>query len=83
MKRFLVTASDEICRDGQYLNFEELAGQGKVLIDKSSSDREWYDFEGEFVLDTCVAAETENEALEIISGDYKIPVKYLIAYELK
>lgn len=82
MRHFLITASDYICRDGQYVNFEELALQGKVEVDKSSSDSEWYDFEGEFVLDTCVLADNKQEALEIISRDYCIPIEYLKAYEL-
>lgn len=82
MKKFLVTADDYICRDGQYVNFNELAEQGKVEVDKGSSDPEWYDFEGEFVLDTCVVAASQKEALEKISGDYEIPAQYLKAYEL-
>lgn len=82
MRHFLITASDDICRDGQYVNFEALSLQGKTEIDKSSGDGEWYYFEGEFVLDACVLAENKEEALQIISRDYHIPVDYLRAYEL-
>jgi len=82
MRHFLITASDDICRDGQYVNFDELNIQGKTEIDKSSGDKEWYYFEGEFVLDTCVLAENKEEALKIISRDYHIPIDYLRAYEL-
>lgn len=82
MRNFLITASDDICRDGQYVNFDELKFQGKTEIDKNSGDAEWYFFEGEFVLDTCVLADNKQEALEIISRDYGIPVEYLRAYEL-
>lgn len=82
MKKFLVTADDNICRDGQYVNFEELQMLGKEDVDKSSSDGEWYDFEGEFVLDTCIKADSKEEALEMVSDDYNIPVEYLKAYEL-
>ena len=59
MKKFLVTASDDSCRDGQFVDFEEMEELGKTEIDVSSGDGDWRDFSGEFVLDTLVKANSE------------------------